>query len=343
MTEPSTSTTMQVENGTTTTTPAETTTETTTTTDKTTVSKIMGVVACGVPASITVALHPLVIMNISDHYTRIKAQEEIVPNVFGAILGKQNGRHLELFNSFELQHTENAETGDVDIEMNYLRDKEEQFRQVFKDIDFLGWYTVGTANATEKDILIHKQLTAVNESALLMKLDPASTTGNLPVTIYESMIDIQDDQPRMLFIEVAYTLVTEEAERIGVDHVARLSSAGTSDVSQVSEHIQMQKSAVKMLHSRINILLEYVKAVKEGELPMNEEIMRNCLSLCQRLPVLSTNKFEENFFDQCNDVLLMSYLAAITKGCNVSNELITKFNLIYDRHGASRRLRGLFF
>lgn len=325
MTEPSTSE-MNVENG----------------VNGKTISKIVGVVACGVPASITVALHPLVIMNISDQYTRIKAQEEVVPKVFGAILGKQNGRHLELFNSFELQHTEN-ENGDVVIEMNYFREKEEQFRQVFKDIDFLGWYTVGSANATEKDILIHKQLTAVNESALLLKLDPNSKSANLPVTVYESMIDINDDQPRMLFIEVFYTLVTEEAERIGVDHVARLSSAGSPDVSQVSEHIQMQKSAVKMLHSRIDIILQYVKAVKDGELPMNEEIMRNCLSLCQRLPVLSTQKFEENFFDQCNDVLLMSYLAAITKGCNISNELITKFNLIYDRHGASRRLRGLFF
>ena len=342
MTEPSTSLQMQVENG------ANGTSEpqeraTSTGTENKTVSKIMGVVACGVPASITVALHPLVIMNISDHFTRIKAQEEVIPKVFGAILGKQNGRHLELFNSFELQHTENPTTGDVEIEMNYFRDKEEQFRQVFKDIDFLGWYTVGTSNATEKDILIHKQLTAVNESALLLKLDPNSKSANLPVTIYESMVDINDDQPRMLFIEVFYTLVTEEAERIGVDHVARLSSAGSPDVSQVSEHIQMQKSAVKMLHSRIDILLQYVKAVKAGELPMNEEIMRNCMSLCQRLPVLSTQRFKENLFDQCNDVLLMSYLAAITKGCNVSNELITKFNLIYDRHGASRRLRGLFF
>ena len=35
--------------------------------------------ATGVPASVTVALHPLVIMNISDHYTRIKAQEGVVP------------------------------------------------------------------------------------------------------------------------------------------------------------------------------------------------------------------------------------------------------------------------
>ena len=35
----------------------------------------------------------------------------------------------------------------------------------------------------------------------------------------------------MLFVELTYTLATEEAERIGVDHVARMSTADSSDAS----------------------------------------------------------------------------------------------------------------
>ena len=35
----------------------------------------------------------------------------------------------------------------------------------------------------------------------------------------------------MLFVQTHYTLATEEAERIGVDHVARLSNTGTVDTS----------------------------------------------------------------------------------------------------------------
>jgi len=41
-------------------------------------------VAHGVSASVTISLHPLVIMNMCDHFTRIKAQEGTVPKVFGA-------------------------------------------------------------------------------------------------------------------------------------------------------------------------------------------------------------------------------------------------------------------
>ena len=42
--------------------------------------------------------------------------------------------------------------------------------------------------------------------------------------MYESVIDLVNGEATMLFVELTYTLATEEAERIGVDHVARLSS-----------------------------------------------------------------------------------------------------------------------
>ena len=44
--------------------------------------------------------------------------------VFGALLGKQNGRNLELCNSFELQHSE-TDDGCI-IDMDYFQNKEEQ-------------------------------------------------------------------------------------------------------------------------------------------------------------------------------------------------------------------------
>jgi COP9 signalosome complex subunit 6 len=50
-------------------------------------------------------LHPLVLMNVSDHYTRYKAQcaaGEEPPRVLGCLLGMQAGnREVEICNSFE--------------------------------------------------------------------------------------------------------------------------------------------------------------------------------------------------------------------------------------------------
>ncbi|KAK2510326.1 hypothetical protein Q9233_017854 [Columba guinea] len=47
--------------------------------------------------------------------------------------------------------------------------------------------------------------------------------------------------------------------------------------------------------------------------------------------------------EQCNDVGLMAYLGTITKTCNTMNQFVNKFNVLYDRQGIGRRMRGLFF
>ena len=44
-------------------------------------------------------------------------------------------------------------------------------------------------------------------------------------------------QPTVMFNPVAYTLATEDAERIGVDHIARSSVAGTTQTSAGAEVI----------------------------------------------------------------------------------------------------------
>ena len=83
---------------------------------------------------------------------------------------------------------------------------------------------------------------------------------------------------RMLFVKLPYTLATEEAERIGLDHVARISVVTTTEGDggrhQAVDTLQAQHSAIKMLASRVRLVLEYVRAVERGELEHNHEIMR---------------------------------------------------------------------
>ena len=53
-------------------------------------------------------LHPLVLVNVSDHYTRMKAQlspGEEPDRVLGCLLGFQTGnREVEICNSFEVKY-----------------------------------------------------------------------------------------------------------------------------------------------------------------------------------------------------------------------------------------------
>lgn len=45
------------------------------------------------------------------------------------------------------------------------------------------------------------------------------------------MIDLVNGETTMLFVQLSYVLATEEAERIGVDHVARVSSSESAENS----------------------------------------------------------------------------------------------------------------
>lgn len=295
----------------------------------------------GSGGSVNVSLHPLVIMNISDHFTRVRMQQQQgegrLPLVYGVLLGTQKGRSIEICNSFELVVNDEGK-----LDREYFTSKEEQFKQVFSTMEFLGWYTIG-GDPTKDDVEFHEQICSDSENGLLLKLSPVARTNQLPLSVYESLIEIVEGQPTIMFTPVSYTLATEEAERIGVDHVARSSVVGTPLTSAVAEQLSAQHGAIKMLHSRVRLLLDYLKAVQSGDLPKDHKVLRKVSSLCHQLPVLDGTAFQKEFHSQTNDVMLMAYLAAITKGLATTSEFVQKVNTIYDRHGLGRRARGLIY
>jgi len=290
--------------------------------------------------SVAISLHPLVLMNVAEHWTRIRAQEG-ARAVYGALIGKQDGRKIEVYNSFELRYE--IIDGCCVINRDYYNTKEEQYKQVFSDLDFLGWYTTAS-QPTEEHIKIHRQICQINESPILLQMDTSSKqVEQLPIQLFESVIDIVGGEATMLFVPLSYTLATEEAERIGVDHVARHAMAQSSDAagnSFVAEHLVAQHVAIKMLHSRIKLVLEYVKDVQEGKLKPNHDILREAFTLSHRLPVVQNPAFKEEFHTQSNDVGLITYLGTLTKASNDINQLVNKFNLLHDRQ--SRRMRFFF-
>lgn len=77
--------------------------------------------------SVSISLHPLVLMNVAEHWTRIRAQEGAAKAVYGALIGKQEGRKIEVYNSFELRYE--IIDGDVVINKDYYNTKEEQCKQ----------------------------------------------------------------------------------------------------------------------------------------------------------------------------------------------------------------------
>ncbi|KAG0216454.1 maintenance of mitochondrial structure and function-domain-containing protein [Mortierella sp. GBAus27b] len=291
-----------------------------------------------------IAIHPLALLNISDHYTRTVIQQPSngPVHVIGALLGIQTGREVEIFNSYELLFTLQPD-GAIRIHDEYFVTKQEQFRQVFPAYDFLGWYAVGH-KPSMVDIDVLQQLTVYNESPLFLQLDPneiPTPARSLPITVYESIVDIVDNQPQPMFIKAPYKVETGEAERIAVDHVAHAATHQEGESSLIA-HLSGQQNAIKMLDTRIKLLHEYLQDSIQGRVPKDHDLERQISSLCNRLPTISGQAFEEEFMTEYNDVLLTSYLATITKGTHIMSEMVDKFNVAaisnsHQGHGRPRR------
>eukprot|EP01118_Nematostelium_gracile_P003167 TRINITY_DN135_c0_g1_i1.p1 TRINITY_DN135_c0_g1~~TRINITY_DN135_c0_g1_i1.p1 ORF type:complete len:311 (-),score=85.11 TRINITY_DN135_c0_g1_i1:84-1016(-) len=289
--------------------------------------------------ALNIMLHPVVIMNISDHWTRAKVQSKKPnPRVLGALLGIQNGRNLEIFNSFELPFEEKS--NGIIIKSDYLLQKSEQFKKVFKDYEFMGWYSTG-ASIVPADMEIHKQILEFNENPLYLQLNTQITTAmrELPIHIYESELRMVDDAPTHLFVKAAYKIETGEAERISVDHIARISPSGGGTGSSLTSHMTAIHNAITMLNSRIRILQNYLEASRQGKVPKDHGLLRKVASLVNQLPAIDTKEFQQQFINEYNDALLITYLSAMTKGANGINEMIDKYNVTYDK---SSRRRGFF-
>ena len=78
-----------------------------------------------------------------------------------------------------------------------------------------------------------------------------------------------------------------------------------------------------MLASRVALIRDYVKAVEAGQLPLNHEVIREANALIARLPVLQSERFQPQFYKQCNDSALMTLMGSVQKSCNDLMQFIT--------------------
>lgn len=308
--------------------------------------------------ALSLTLHPLVIINVSDHFTRSRANapDASTPaRVFGVIFGAQNGRKVEVVNSFEVKAVpggSNASEGAPGPDIANLKIRLEQYKKTFPNYDMLGWYSTasGTPGTTEVlkegDLAIHQTLCDFCESSslLYLTLDPvlalAGTMRELPITILESEVHVVKEVPTLQFGVVPYKIDSIESERIAVDHIAHILPTGDSSTgSAFTQHVNSQRTAMGMLAERIDVITKYLDAVAAQKIPGDHEILRHIKSLCARLPALDTPKLADESMRDLNSTLLVAYLGAITKGTSLVNDVVDKYNLAYDKH--SRR-RGIF-
>lgn len=246
------------------------------------------------------------------------------------MLGKVDEGHVEMVNSFELRMF--ATDGNITtFNEEFLRQRLSQYKEVFPELDAVGWYCTGGDELEPDELLLHSSFAVAMDSPLLVKMNPtvdSQAKRKVPVKVFYSR-----ETPLVScgheLVEVEWTLISEQSERIGIDHIARLSQAGDEGVVSVEgKQMRAAGSAVGMLLDRIEIICNYLKGVQEGRFPPNDEIIREANKIRQRLPLLKPADFDEGFKAQERDARTAMLLARMTEICGTLSSLQTKTTIL---------------
>lgn len=80
----------------------------------------------------------------------------------------------------------------------------------------------------------------------------------------------------------------------------------------VAEHLTAQRSAIKMLVSRVRAVLATVAAIRDGVLPPRPALLRDARALANRLPLLTSAQFRTHFYN-------VSYINLLQNKTNNNN------------------------
>lgn len=272
-------------------------------------------------------------MNITDHYTRYRyIQENIDAQVFGVLLGKQEGKNVRILHSFETKYDEELKS----IEKSFTQRRLDGFNKIFPDFEFVGWYATCTKEADnelgEWESSLGKQFEVFNESPLFLKMNVSLelrrqqekqgfSKKEMPITIFEKGHQRE------------YIIEPTETERIALDD-AKKDISSTRDKSQLSVNLVTTLNSIKLLRQNVTSLIQIIKSVPE--IRKNHEIIRQLASICNRLPLVSDQEeYSNELLTEYSDTILINQLGVLNKVI----EQVQEFN----SHKGIKNIDELFF
>ncbi|OLL25176.1 COP9 signalosome complex subunit 6b [Neolecta irregularis DAH-3] len=271
-------------------------------------------------SSLSVTLHPLALLTLSDLISRSSLNKS---SIFGVTLGTQNVRNITMEFAFEVELVPGA-----GVNLAFLQKRIDQYRQVYPTLEPTGYFLCSTSHSPPLEL--HNQLSNYLERPPLVVLLHSALP--LRFSIFETEVTNTNR-----FIEVLWNYDTTEAERVTV---ASLINEGGEE-GQVISQLLSSASAIQILQTRIRQFIHFL-ASPISHCPEYNQINRNLLSLISRLPVTApTNELSQKERD--GEIIL--FLAQVTKSVQELNEIADKFNTAFapNQKGKGREIKEMSF
>ncbi|KAF8522154.1 maintenance of mitochondrial structure and function-domain-containing protein [Hysterangium stoloniferum] len=272
-------------------------------------------------AGTTVIVHPLVLLSVADHHARSAAQS---PNkrVIGVLLGQDNGKTVNVANSFGIPFEEDEKDPKTwFLDHNYIEGMWEMFKKVNARERMIGWYHSGPKlRASDQEINdLFKRYIA---RPVMVIVDVRQQAVGIPTDAYFAVEEIKDDgtETRKTFLHVPSAIEAEEAEEIGVEHLLR--DIKDSTTTTLSTRISNQLASLRGLQSRLLEIRDYLQSVAAGVLPVNHQIIYHLQDMLNLLPDLDDPTKTKSFNANTNDQLLVVYLSSLARAVIALHALV---------------------
>eukprot|EP00656_Telonema_subtile_P034363 TRINITY_DN38460_c0_g1_i1.p1 TRINITY_DN38460_c0_g1~~TRINITY_DN38460_c0_g1_i1.p1 ORF type:complete len:296 (-),score=87.26 TRINITY_DN38460_c0_g1_i1:59-946(-) len=252
-------------------------------------------------------VHPSVVFTILDHHSRRKEGQE---RVIGTLLGSNVDGVIEIQNCFPVPHNENEEQVAVDMEFHHNMYKLHQ--QVNKKEEIVGWYATGTA-ISEHSAVIHEFYG--REGAPVHLLVDATLSAETDISaraFVASPVTLGEQSLGMRFKELCAELVVSESEQVGLDMLLSSGESSSGAELQVSDIEGLELQITEML-GRLTEIEAYVADVQAGKREADPALGRLLADTVALVPNLNPGMYEKTFHNGLQDLLMVVYLANLTR------------------------------
>lgn len=259
-------------------------------------------------------VQPVVVFSILDHYKRRSDGQD---RVVGTLLGvEEEGTNVVSIKScFPVPHSENDDQ--VALEIEYHNHMLALHKKVNKNIHVVGWYSTGDSISYVSSLL-HDVYKSQCREPLLLTVDVNVRKNNrLSVKGYVgNSFKIGGRMPFMArFESVNLDVHAFEGEKIGVD--ALINGAPDNErldaPATILSDLDNLESSLNKLWTMLGNVTDHINQVVEGKIKGDPEVGSAISHAISAIPHLSADNFDTMFSSNIQDLLMIQYLASVTR------------------------------
>eukprot|EP00735_Rhodelphis_limneticus_P000686 TRINITY_DN11206_c0_g1::TRINITY_DN11206_c0_g1_i1::g.6604::m.6604 TRINITY_DN11206_c0_g1::TRINITY_DN11206_c0_g1_i1::g.6604 ORF type:complete len:303 (-),score=95.29,sp/Q54C49/EIF3F_DICDI/40.22/6e-62,JAB/PF01398.16/1.9e-17,MitMem_reg/PF13012.1/4.7e+03,MitMem_reg/PF13012.1/2e-13 TRINITY_DN11206_c0_g1_i1:505-1371(-) len=269
------------------------------------------VVAVSETQGFYVAVHPVVFLNIIDHFSRRHTGTRLI----GTLLGVIGEGVIEVRNSFPVPHSETESQVAVDVE--YHKSMADLHMKVNSKEIIVGWYAVGVNDLQNSNsVLIHDFYGREVSSPVNLIVDASLKTPTIGIDAFVTSAEAGPDKPLdEQFEKLPVKLHCYDAEKIGLDFLKMThhQQCTTSEPPTFEKELSKLEGTMKGMLSQVNEVLSYVDKVCSGQVKPDDKLGRHLAETLMSASILDSSEFERYFTSNIQDLLMASYLSNLCR------------------------------